>query len=135
MMQTRIHFGLGFTIGILIAAVFVHFFSSRFDVTESNNIIIKQDRWSGTSWKYEGNEWVPINENKVDWKPVDDVLTRALTIQSIAGERKSSDQIEALKKRYPALAQFTYEDIMERIKYVYARKVMVDLYFSQVDVE
>jgi hypothetical protein len=32
------------------------------------------------------------------------------------------------------LASLSDEDVMERIKYLYARKIMVDLYLSQMEV-
>jgi hypothetical protein len=135
MLQTRVHFGIGFSVGICITALFFHFFAPRYEVTESNRVIIRQDKWSGTSWKYEGDEWKEIKENRVNWKPVDSALMKALNVPVIEGKKKSNNQIIALKKKYPFLEEFSDEDIMERIKYIYARKIMLDLYFSKANLE
>lgn len=136
MLDSRIHFGVGFTIGILITALFFYFFSQRYEVTESNRAIIKQDKWSGASWQFEGNEWKKIQENKTDWKPVDKILVKAL---NISADKSSSNhrnrQVEVLKSKYPALEGYRDEDIIARIKYVYARQVMLDLYFNQAKLE
>ncbi len=133
MVHSRIHFGIGFTLGILITALFFHFFSQRYEVTESNRALIKQDKWSGSSWKFEGNEWKKIKENMVDWKPVDQILIKALGIGGNSGKDGQNHQVAALKAKFPFLEGYSDEDIMERIKYVYARQVMLDLYFKQTD--
>ena len=102
---------------------------------KSNSVIIKQDKRSGDSWAYEGNEWKKIKGNKVSWKSVDNALIEALNTPDIEGENNSVDQIAVLKKKYSFLNKVSDEDIMERIKYIYARKIMLDLYFSTANLE
>lgn len=135
MIQTRVHFGFGFTVGLCISALVFYFFFPRYDVIESNRAIIKQDKWSGLSWKYEGNEWKKIKENKTDWGPVDKALLRSINAPVVENKTNTSNQVAALKKKYPLLEEFSDEDIMERIKYIYARKIMLDLYFSQANLD
>jgi len=135
MIKTRTHFGIGLFIGIVVTALFFQFFAPRYDVIESEKMLIKQDKWSGNSWRYEGDKWEKISDTTRDWKPVDAVLMKALNFTA-KGENKGSDgQMSALKKKYPELEKISNEDIMERIKYIYARKVMVDLYFGNVNVK
>ncbi len=135
MLHTRTHFGIGLFIGILVTALFFQFFAPRYDVVEADNLLIKQDKWSGNSWRYEGDKWEKISDTTRDWKPVDEVLMKALNFTA-KGETKGSDgQMAALKKKYPQLEEISNEDIMERIKYIYARKIMVDLYFGNVNVK
>lgn len=124
-------FGVGFTIGILVTALFFYFFSQRYEVTESNLAIIKQDKWTGVSWQFEGNEWKKIQESKTNWDPVDNILVTALNISTDNCSNRGNRQVKALKSKYPALEAYKDEDIIERIKYIYARQVMLDLYFNQ----
>ena len=100
-----------------------------------DKMLIKQDKWSGNSWRYEGDKWVKISDTTRDWKPVDGVLMKALNLTSKGDAKGSDGQMAALKKKYPLLEEISNEDIMERIKYIYARKIMVDLYFSNVNVK
>jgi hypothetical protein len=135
MIRTRTHFGIGLFIGIVVTALFFQFFAPRYDVVESDKMLIKQDKWSGNSWRYEGDKWEKITDSTRDWKPVDEVLMKALNIAAKGDAESSDGQMVALKKKYPELEKISNEDIMERIKYNYARKVMVDLYFSKANVK
>jgi len=135
MIRTRTHFGIGLFIGIVVTALFFQFFAPRYDVVESDKMLIKQDKWSGSSWRYEGDKWEKITDSTRDWKPVDEVLMKALNIAAKGDTESSDGQMVSLKKKYPELEKISNEDIMERIKYIYARKVMVDLYFSKADVK
>jgi hypothetical protein len=129
--RTRIHFGIGLFIGIVVTALFFQFFAPRYDVVESDKMLIKHDKWSGSSWRYEGDKWEKITDSTRDWKPVDEALMKALNIPAQGDTESSDGQMICLKKKYPELEKISNEDIMERIKYIYARKIMVDLYFSK----
>jgi len=136
MIKTRTHFGIGLFIGIVVTALFFQFFAPRYDVIESEKMLIKQDKWSGNSWRYEGDKWEKISDTTRDWKPVDEVLMKALNFTAKGDTTNNSDgQMSSLKKKYPELEKIPNEDIMERIKYIYARKIMVDLYFSHAKVK
>ena len=134
-MQSRAHFGIGLFIGIVVTALFFQVFAPRYDVIESDKMLIKQDKWSGNSWRFEGNKWEKITDSTRDWRPVDEVLIKALNLSSKGDAKGSNGQMAALKKKYPLLEEISNEDIMERIKYIYARKIMVDLYFGTVNVK
>jgi len=133
--RTRTHFGIGLFIGIAVTALFFQFFAPRYDVVESDKMLIKHDKWSGTSWRYEGDKWEKITDSTRDWKPVDRALMKALNIPDKSDTSSPDGQMASLKKKYPELENISNEDIMERIKYIYARKIMVDLYFSKADVK
>ena len=136
MIQTRTHFGIGLFAGIIVTAFFFHFFAPRYAVIESENLLIKQDKWSGNSWKFEGDKWEKISDATRDWKPIDTVLMDALEIEPSSSVSNSSNtQMDNLKKKYPLLEKLSNEEIMERIKYIYARRIMVDLYFSKANVK
>ncbi len=133
MTQSRIHFGAGLFLGILVTAVFFHFFAPRYEVVNSDNVLMKQDKWTGQSWRYEGFKWKQITETIKDWKPVDAALLEALNIHDISDANYLNAHMVRLKKKYPILETFSDEDIMERIKYIYARKIMVELYFNKME--
>lgn len=57
---------------------------------------------------------------------------KALGVPTHNDEKGPSAKIASLKKKYPVLADLSDEAIMERIKNIYAEKIMVDLYFSKV---
>jgi hypothetical protein len=132
MIQSKAHFGIGLFVGIIVTALFFQFFAPRYDIIESDNKLIKQDKWSGESWKYQGNKWEKITEMTRDWEPIDDALTKALNIPADNNKDNSNARMVSLKKRYSVLEDISDEDLMERIKYVYARKIMVDLYFAKI---
>jgi hypothetical protein len=132
MIQSRAHFGIGLFVGIIVTALFFQFFAPRYDIIESDNKLIKQDKWSGESWKYQGNKWEKITEMTRDWEPIDDALTKALNISVDNNTDNSNARMVSLRKKYSVLEDISDEDIMERIKYVYARKIMVDLYFDKI---
>ncbi len=134
-MQTKTHFGIGLFVGILVTALFFHFFAPRYEVKRSDDKLIKQDRWSGNSWKYVGNKWEKITDVEREWKPIDDALMAALNLPGTDGSSNSDKQMAALKQKYSVLENLDDEEILERIKYIYARKIMVDMYFSQVKME
>jgi len=129
MLQTRKHFGVGLVAGIVLATLFFQFFAPRYEILKLDKMVIKQDKWSGDSWRQEGHKWIKIEDSAKDWKPLDNVLIKAL---NVTDEKKGSNPIVSLRKKYPVLEDFSDEDIMERIKTIYAQKIMVDLYFNNV---
>jgi allantoicase len=136
MIQTKVHFGAGLVLGIVVCAFFFQFFAPRYGVVKSDTGVVKQDKWTGNSWHYDGYSWKEIREDKQDWEAVDDALMDALNIKDSRTQSGNSlnARIQMLKAKYPVLASLSDEDVMERIKYLYARKIMVDLYLSQMEV-
>jgi hypothetical protein len=135
MIQAKVHFGIGLFIGVFLTALFFQFFASRYDVIELDKMLIKQDKWSGNSWRYEDDQWGKITDSTRDWKPVDEVLMKAINMPADGGTNRSEGQTTSLKKKYPELEKIPNEDIIKRIKYIYARKIMVDFYFSKANVK
>jgi hypothetical protein len=137
-MQNKFHFGAGLFLGVVVTAVFLHFFAPRYAVLDSDTGVVKHDKWTGNAWRYDGEKWEKIAEDSRDWKPVDAALMNALNIQekkNPAGSSSINDRLKALKKKYPVLETVSDEDVMERIKYLYARKIIVDLYLNQMEIK
>lgn len=135
MMQSKIHFGIGLFIGVLLSAFFLLFFAPRYEVFESDNNLVKQDKWSGETWVFKGNLWEKISSSTRDWKAVDQALTDALRISTKEVTQTQNHLITKMKSKYPALEDLSEEDIRERIKYIYSKKILIDLYFSNVNIK
>jgi len=135
MVQTRVHFGVGLILGIVVAAIFFHFFAPRYAVIKSDSGLMKQDKWTGESWQLQENKWVTVAEDKRDWKPVDEALMKALNMKDNGGSDSAKNRLRSLKEKYPVLEPFSDEDIMERIKYIYSKKIIVDLYLNEMKVQ
>lgn len=129
MTHGKVHFGIGLVSGMLIAAFLLLVFAPRYNTMEQDGVRVKHDRWSGQSWRLVDNEWQPIETSARDWKPVDAALRRALNIS----ERKQeiNEGLDLLRQEYAALRHVSDEELMERIKVVYARDILRDLYLER----
>ena len=114
--------------GIVLATLFFQFFAPRYEILKLDQMVIKQDKRSGDSWRQEGGKWIEIEDSTIDWKPLDKVLLETLKIS----DHQQSNPMASLRKKYPVLKEFSDEEIMERIKTIYAQKIMVDLYFNKI---
>lgn len=128
-MQTgKKNFGLGLIIGIVIASLFFHYFAPRYTTINSGDTLIKQDRWSGDSWRMVDNQWRKISDLERNWGEIDQALRDALNIPR--SEPNPDNTLSRLKKRYPILKDVSDEDLLERIKIVYSKEILTNLYLS-----
>ena len=102
------------------------YFAPRYETTQVDKILIKQDRWSGDSWQYVGNKWEKIVDVQRDWKKIDQSLLNALHITAPDIER--NEALSMLRLKAPDLDVLTDDELLERIKYVYSKEIMVTLY-------
>jgi len=121
-------FGIGFFVGILLAALFFLYFAPRYQAVDSNGVLYKHDRWTGDIWRYVDNEWKKVSQHDKDWKRIDDVLIQALNISG--GDKLRAAALQQLKDKYPILKEFSDEEILERVKMVYAREILSSLYLE-----
>lgn len=128
MERSKLQFGIGLIVGIVLAAMFFMYFAPRYTTTESDDGVVKQDRWSGNTWRLVDNQWQAVSEQKKDWKGIDRVLRQALKIPERTKRRAAV--LDRLRSEYPALKDINNEDLLERMKFVYAREVMSDMYLD-----
>ena len=128
MQQGKYNFAIGFIIGIVVSAVFFQFFAPRYSVVQSGDMMIKQDKWSGDSWKMAGSQWEKIVYSDRNWELIDNALRDALRIPK--EQKKAKNKLAILKKKYPVLADVPDKDLLERIKYMYPREILANLYFD-----
>jgi len=60
---------------------------------------MKQDKWTGTSWRLEGNNWVEIADSKRDWQPIDSVLAQALKLPPAKNQSKKRGRSSDITKK------------------------------------
>lgn len=130
MHREKIYFVLGLVAGVLFAGVFLYSFAPRYTTVRNDDRIIKQDRWSGDSWRFVNGQWEKIVDTEYDWKKIDQALLDALQLGDTEARRKKAFSL--LRAEAPALKPLTDDQIMERIKYVYSKEIMVNYYLSRI---
>jgi len=124
----KIKFGIGLGVGIILAAFFFLYFAPRYETMESSGMVVKQDRWSGDTWRLVNNEWKKIKDVKRDWARIDQMLRQALNLPN--NEKERDKALNELRTKYPALVEVSDDEILERIKFVYSREIMNELYLK-----
>jgi hypothetical protein len=128
MAREKTYFIGGLFIGILIASLFLFYFAPRYTTVKSGEILIRQDRWTGQSWRFVGNQWKAIMGENYDWENIDRALVSALRVPY--GEVDTGAALKLLKEKHTILKSLSDEDLLERIKIVYSRQILCNLYLD-----
>lgn len=126
--REKIHFGVGIVVGLVLAALFFYYFAPRYITVKSGGVLIKQDRWSGRSWRFLDNEWKEIVNIDQKWRRIDQSLREALHVP--AGGIDTTSALNMLRQRYPVLKDVTDNELLERIKLVYSKEILCNLYLK-----
>jgi hypothetical protein len=124
----KIYFGLGLVIGILLSVVFFYYFAPRYTTVKSGDTVLKQDTWTGRSWRLVDNEWKAMVGAHRDWDGIDKALLSALRIPF--AEVNTDSALVRLREKHPILKDLPNDELLERIKLVYSRQVLVNLYLD-----
>ena len=128
MNREKLYFGIGLIIGIVLAVLFLQVFAPRYSTVRAGGEIVKQDRWSGKSWRFTEGEWRLITETKRDWPTIDKALKKALGLKT--NGVKKGDAFKRLRDKYPILRDCSDQELQERIRRVYSREVLTTLYLD-----
>ena len=128
MASEKYKFGFGLVAGVVISALFFLYFAPRYKVMESGGNLVKQDRWSGDTWRFTNNEWKKVKDINRDWQKIDEVLKKTLNFADTENEKNIV--LKRLREKFPILQDLSDEEIFERIKMVYAREIMVEMYLK-----
>ncbi len=128
MTREKTYFGFGLVMGIVIAFLFLYYFAPRYITVKSGDTLIKQDRWSGQTWRFVSDEWKSIVGEDHDWEKIDTALRGALGIQKNGHDR--TDAINSLRKKNDVLNELSEDELLERIKLVYSKEILVNLYLQ-----
>jgi hypothetical protein len=128
MAKGKHQFGIGLVIGIIFAALFFMYFAPRYTTVETDGMLYKHDRWSGNSWRFVDSGWQKVSQSEKNWEEIDSQLREALKVPATVKARKKV--LARLREKYPALRSVSDEDILERIKFVYSKELMVGHYLQ-----
>jgi hypothetical protein len=122
------YFIIGLVIGILLSGVFFYYFAPRYTTVKSGDTMLRQDTWTGRSWRFVDNEWKSIVGVNRDWDSIDKALLAALRIPF--AEVNTDSALVRLREKHPILKELPNEELLERIKLVYSRQVLVNMYLD-----
>ncbi|MBN1106446.1 MAG: hypothetical protein JXL84_23785 [Deltaproteobacteria bacterium] len=128
MNRDKVYFAAGLLMGIALTALFFAYLAPRYTVTKVGDTSIRQDTWTGQSWRMVDNEWRPIKGVKRDWDRIDQALNAALRIPAARGNTETA--LERLKEHYPVLKELSDEELSERIKVIYSKHILYSLYLE-----
>ena len=126
--REKAYFGMGLVIGIILATLFLFYFAPRYTTVKAGDTLVKQDKWSGQSWRFVDNQWKKIVGEDHDWDKIDKALTEALGIHTDMPSRTNA--LDLLRKKDPILKNLSDEDLLERIKLVYSKQILVNMYLD-----
>jgi hypothetical protein len=130
MAKGKHQFGIGLVVGILLAALFFMYFAPRYKTFEEGGTLYKHDRWSGESWRFDNNHWEKVVETQHNWKDIDSQLREALKVPETEKARK--EVLKRLRERYPGLKEVNDDNLLERIKHVYSKELMIGHYLQTI---
>ena len=90
--------------------------------------MLRQDTWTGRSWRLADNEWKSIVGVPRDWDSIDRALLSALRIPF--AEVNTDQALKQLQEKRPVLKDLPNDELLERIKLVYSRQVLVNMYLD-----
>jgi hypothetical protein len=126
--REKTYFGIGLVIGIVFATLFLFYFAPRYTTVKVRDTLVKQDRWSGQSWRFVDNQWKRIVGEDYDWDKIDKALTGALGIATDTPGRTNA--LDLLRKKDPILKDLSDDELLERIKLVYSKQILVNMYLD-----
>jgi hypothetical protein len=121
---------LGIIIGVVISYFFFNYFAPRYEIKQTAALTIKVDKWTGDSWRRVENNWKKMNNMDENWELVDKTLGEAINMKLPIPNVDSNLGLKKLKERYPVLKDIPDDDLLERIKLVYSKQVMVNMYLG-----
>jgi hypothetical protein len=128
MNSEKMYLGIGIALGILLSTVFFYYFAPRYETVKDGEMMVKQDKWTGRSWRFADNEWKPIVGVNRDWEKIDRALLDTLGIPFANVDMNGA--LKSLQEKDPVLKDLTREELLERIKLVYSRQVLVNMYLE-----
>jgi len=129
MSQNKRNLIFGVIIGIILAFFYFHFFAPRYVIENTGMSTVKFDKWTGQSWRFVDNNWKKMLDLDEEWEKVDATLQEALNIPS--SQIDTAAALNKLRERFPVLEGISDDELLERIKLVYSKVVLCNLYLSE----
>lgn len=119
---------IGILIGLVLAFFYFHYFAPRYEIKKEGLSLVKIDKWTGESWRFIDNNWKKMINIDEDWVKIDQTLREALNIPFAKVDTEKG--LMRLRKRYPILKDISDDELLERIKLVYSKQVLTNMYLS-----
>ncbi|MFC1891540.1 hypothetical protein ACFLZT_04040 [Thermodesulfobacteriota bacterium] len=119
---------LGIVIGLILAIFYFQFFAPRYETKKLGVTLVKTDKWTGQSWRFVDNAWKRMLNMDEDYEKVDQTLREALNVPLAQVDTGSA--LDQLREKYPILTDLPEDELLERIKLVYSKMVLVTLYLN-----
>jgi len=119
---------IGLIIGLAAAFFYFNFFASRYEIKKEGLDIVKLDKWTGQSWAFVNDNWKKMTVTDETWEEVDKTLSEALKIPFAQVDTGSA--LKKLKESHPVLEEIPDDELLERIKLVYSKMIMVNMYLG-----
>ncbi|MFC1841014.1 hypothetical protein ACFL1N_15670 [Thermodesulfobacteriota bacterium] len=120
----------GIITGIALSFLYFNFFAPRYEIKKTSTNTMKIDKWTGESWRLVDDNWRKMINMDDDWALIDKALQDAIKISLPVAKVDPSIALKKLRDRYPVLKDIPDYDLLERIKLVYSKQVMVGMYLG-----
>jgi hypothetical protein len=121
---------LGIIVGIVLSAFFFNYFAPRYEIKKTSASTIRIDKWTGRAWRLVEDNWREMADIDEDWELIDKTLQKAINIYLPEFKVDSSAALNRLREKYPVLEDIPDYDLQERIKLVYSKQIMVNMYLG-----
>lgn len=119
---------IGIIIGLVLAFFYFHYFAPRYEIKKEGLSLVKIDKWTGQSWRFVDNNWKKMINIDESWVKIDRTLREALNIPFAKVD--TGKGLMRLRERYPILKDIPDDELLERIKLVYSKQVLTNMYLS-----
>lgn len=120
---------IGLIVGIIVTLFYSHFFAPRYEIRKDGMSMIKLDKWTGQSWTLVNNDWKRMVNLDENWEEIDKALAEAMKIPFAQVDSESA--LRKLKAANPILKNISDDELVERIKLVYSKMVLVNMYLGE----
>jgi len=101
MYKEKMNFVIGLMAGILTASLFLFYFAPRYTTAKAGDTLVRNDKWTGQSWRLVDNQWKAIVGQDHDWDKIDGSLRSALRIPF--AEVDTGSALRLLREKFPVL--------------------------------
>ena len=119
---------IGIIIGLVLAFFYFHYFAPRYEIKKKGLSLVKIDKWTGQSWRFVDSNWKKMANIDENWVKIDRTLREALNIPFAKVD--TGKGLMRLRERYPILKDIPDEELLERIKLVYSKQVLTNMYLT-----
>ena len=128
MRSTKLNLAIGIIAGAILTFFCFNYFAPRYEIKKVGLSMVKFDKWTGQSWRFVNNNWKKVVYTNQEWKQIDQAVAQALNIQLT--DAKTESTLNQLREKYAVLRDIPDDELLERIKWVYSKHVLTNLYLS-----